>query len=666
MAITDRRKRRRTTAAATSDDKPSKQALVPRRGRKSVAAVNRFADLPFDVLLEIFSHALPLDILHVSWVCHSLRGVVMTKSSRGTWKAARRNADNMPEPFPGMSEPGWAHFVFIKICNFCWKKKVAKPDFHLRCRICPACSEHHLIARNDLKNSMPVHDRTQVDVIFLLLDAHDTVYQRCKLKDTYALLGDYEDVETELRYRTGSTTKDFILDRLESKVRNQKHADLCLHWYNIGLVLRRKEIAIAKTDRRTAIYEKLSALGYKDDLDIMGINTPIGYRRGMRHEFEDHPLVKQNRPLTDRVLAEKVRNMCRTRERKLIELERKKVALTFFRSFKQSLLTTTRLYPSIADFLLLAPVKAIIDRPGDDSVSVPDFDPILPQMDAFYHTWRTEVHARVLAIADPAHASEHTSPESTLARLRLATNSLFCEYCSFYPDVPRDYRYFRKGGITFKPLFYPEYLTHHCAFKGWNHEQYHLTGGVDDTTCSIDGNLYLRTSLTPQGTYLKKSFMTTLVDGLVVMAGMDPSTATVDDMDSCGVLFECGVCRDAALQIQARHLRSWREMVTHGVKKHFFDSAAFLEELTKMADVPEGWEVSRTVYEDLMYECVHCLDLSTEKLGGQTLVQLRAHIRSVHEQDQQVEGVDYRRLYGMPDTPRRMTMFLKRSAAPSL
>ncbi len=60
---------------------------------------------------------LPLDLLNLGRVNRALRRTLMSKGSRTAWKAARANADNLPEPFDGISEPAWVQLVFVRICQ---------------------------------------------------------------------------------------------------------------------------------------------------------------------------------------------------------------------------------------------------------------------------------------------------------------------------------------------------------------------------------------------------------------------------------------------------------------------------------------------------------------------------------------------------------------------
>ncbi|KAF8893239.1 hypothetical protein CPB85DRAFT_1330892 [Mucidula mucida] len=140
-------KRRKSTAANKENEASGDNRASRTPGGARCLPVANFAELPFDILLEIGTHLTPLDLLDLCRVNNALRNVFTTKSSRAMWKQARANANDLPDPFPEFSEPAWANLIYVRVCNFCWKTKVMEPDFWLRCRICAKCSETQSVSR---------------------------------------------------------------------------------------------------------------------------------------------------------------------------------------------------------------------------------------------------------------------------------------------------------------------------------------------------------------------------------------------------------------------------------------------------------------------------------------------------------------------------------------
>ena len=122
----------------TTDD-PIKTASVPKSGsskstdRRLKGRLQALPKMPMDILFEvcmlcllfnvlnlprtkIFSHLQPFDILRLARTNKVFRDLLMNRDSTHIWKAARKNVPDLPEPFPGMSEPAFAKLCFESQC----------------------------------------------------------------------------------------------------------------------------------------------------------------------------------------------------------------------------------------------------------------------------------------------------------------------------------------------------------------------------------------------------------------------------------------------------------------------------------------------------------------------------------------------------------------------
>lgn len=108
------------------------QTRVKKRGL--LAAV---AEFPLDVLFEviiipwlflmfvvmtlflwqIFKYMTPYDLLRLSRATKGLRQVLLQKSSRFIWEAARSNLEGLPDKPSDLSEPRYASLVFDSHCD---------------------------------------------------------------------------------------------------------------------------------------------------------------------------------------------------------------------------------------------------------------------------------------------------------------------------------------------------------------------------------------------------------------------------------------------------------------------------------------------------------------------------------------------------------------------
>lgn len=72
----------------------------------------------------------PQDLLNLSRISKHFRKILMHRSSKGMWAAARKNANNMPAPPDVLSEPKYASLLFERECQ------ASNPDTSLsHCRI---------------------------------------------------------------------------------------------------------------------------------------------------------------------------------------------------------------------------------------------------------------------------------------------------------------------------------------------------------------------------------------------------------------------------------------------------------------------------------------------------------------------------------------------------
>ncbi|KAF9016073.1 hypothetical protein BDZ89DRAFT_1075935 [Hymenopellis radicata] len=638
--------KRRKIAAANKENKAPR---VSRGGRKTLNArcltAANFTDLPFDVLLEIAAWLIPLDLLYLCRVNHALRNVFMTKAA---------NANNLPEPFAEISEPAWANLVYVRVCNFCWKKKVMEPDFRLRCRICAKCSETHLLALQEFLDVMPVADRPDIEMIFKLIPSNKLVYQRQKVHDTYVRLTDYEDIENEIRQLPNGLTDAFRKEKLRSRKRVIQHARLCEDWLDERTSAREAELKAAGKQRRQAILDRLSSMGYENEVKYMIAADTDGFEycefRFTYKSFLQLPQVKQNSVLTDRVWRNieagvlefmvGVRTRYLEHEHTLLLRLRTAKAVSVFRSFKEALPPHT-LFPYIPDFLALDIVHDLIHRPDHTALTEEDFAEVCSEMDVLANNWRYSVHRQLSEAVGLNFAESHPDIDTLSTDLKLAATGIICSSCTRFPIdfSPSAVEEFMSATtLEVRPLFYPGLLTHRCAvstmlFPGFYPDWYFLDGSSAKNWFSL-----FRSQWRP-GPYVKHPVVARLAQKVVTMTGLDASSATVNDMDGCGA---------------RRVLFSWREIMQHAMVEHIVGSADFEQRVSpvRTSELPEGWDITETTYEEILYD----RGIEHEKM--------MKHLLDKHQLQNPRENTDYESLLGSStqERPRCVQMTLKKRA----
>ncbi|ESK90969.1 hypothetical protein Moror_16367 [Moniliophthora roreri MCA 2997] len=117
-----KRKRLAGDTGLKSSRKRVKKEFVPpestRRVRGKRGLLERLVkDTPLDIVLEIFKHLLPLDILNLSRTSKELRAMLMSQSSVPIWRTARENVPELP-PLPSdLNEAQYANLAFDSYCH---------------------------------------------------------------------------------------------------------------------------------------------------------------------------------------------------------------------------------------------------------------------------------------------------------------------------------------------------------------------------------------------------------------------------------------------------------------------------------------------------------------------------------------------------------------------
>ncbi|GAA6007263.1 hypothetical protein JCM10207_001563 [Rhodosporidiobolus poonsookiae] len=151
--------KQRTSRAGDSseeDDDDAKPASKKRRaikgtrkGKKGKLAT--VPTLPVELLLEIFSHLGPKELLALSNTSKTYHALLAGSASSSPWKTARKRYELPDLEIDNLTELQYAHLVFGTHCQLCRKKKVKHADWYLLKRTCADCRKTHLVRLDQLK-----------------------------------------------------------------------------------------------------------------------------------------------------------------------------------------------------------------------------------------------------------------------------------------------------------------------------------------------------------------------------------------------------------------------------------------------------------------------------------------------------------------------------------
>ncbi|KAF8171113.1 hypothetical protein BJ912DRAFT_1066319 [Pholiota molesta] len=279
----------------------SKGARVARRTGR--AKLGLLPSVPLDVLFEIFSHLAPLDLLRLSRTTKELRRLLLNRSSTFVWKAALSTVEGLPACPEDMSLPCWTNLIFDHHCQNCLAKNVKKCDFALRVRYCKKCANDKLLQQSAFEPNNSLHQIILKAVPFSNWNMGNRVEKRCTVADRDRLL---DEIEVVIESEDRNAIADFVAKKCAEIDARLAHAQTCKTWMNDLLRSRERELADCRKSRAEAIRAKLIGLGYQAELDFLdelkaGVCAINPWPRIVK--FEDHPLVKPAKPLTEKTWA---------------------------------------------------------------------------------------------------------------------------------------------------------------------------------------------------------------------------------------------------------------------------------------------------------------------------------------------------------------------------
>ncbi|KAG1763866.1 hypothetical protein EDD22DRAFT_885733 [Suillus occidentalis] len=623
----------KTTTADTTDH------LKTYRPRAQNQSLEILVSLPLDILFEIFGRLLPLDLLHLARTTKALRSVLMHRSSTTVWMAARSNVKGMPASADDMSEPAHASLAFDTHCHNCLKPNVRNVDWNLRVRYCQKCfKERTEIVDGKFKKAygLKLHHCLSLSITQNRNDA------RCLISDRESLINELTKLGPEERSVFRGTKRDGVLAR-------KKHAVLCTKWTEGEQQSRWKELDHLRSLRYDAIVEKLIELGWEEDVNkLPDQHTARIYK--LIH-FEDHPLVKQPKPLTDRIWQNiqhkmvefmgQMREFRIQQERKQQIRERQILVATIYSDWQREKGYHKYLMPTAADLFGMGQVRDIVELPSHRTVTVEDFQSVREELYTMVDTWKRPIARNLrtdllwrLEIDPPNWRALRSIQYEKLAVAVFTCTGWLCEDIPEPNDSPR-YMYF------------PEYIHHRCnriRRRRWDEP---IPANTFAMGQGYPGCTVQREWSKDDLDFDDKAART--VKNILDACDLNWREVTVsalDDLDPRLVCLKCSYgnrCDGERPMI----IRSWRESVKHCAKKHWSDPTVKWqkisdEETRTLRQEQEEAAASTPIPPRKIWQCAHCHNKPGEP-EKMTVQGMTDHLEDHHSIDplEQVAGKDF-------------------------
>ncbi|KAF4614986.1 hypothetical protein D9613_003359 [Agrocybe pediades] len=554
------RKRRGTKRknAPTKAGNPAPKKRV--RGTRGL--LKGLLDMPMDILVEIFGHLNPLDLLHLTRTTKAFREFLLVKNadSHAIWKESIANVPGLPPCPEDMSEPRYTHLAFVNICHKCDKKATSVQVFwYLRLRLCKQCAEQDFEYRYwDLELIEQLPFQPLLDLL-----PYDSDFGT-----HYGTGGQWYH-----EYHKAEDKKAWLDNKVATQKRLRAHAEKCKIW----LTQREEAIRASKLSviaaRKARILDNLKRLGWSEEIAFLE-GTDEDLRQGV-HPLEHPAVVKASRKAaTDRVVSELepllVEHMQGIKKGRLRNERANLVRKSFpilqdvHQTYVDSL-PANSIYPSVADVFFHPDVQEILNSHLGTGVKSEDFDVIRPHYREIVSQVMAELENQVIALIPSSCIPEGCNGSEVL---QLSTITFTCE-CK---DLSRSRSRYPEGVAG---LRYPEILAHRCATttrtRGYDSPlQSSSFLGFEDDICQDLLTIATQFGITRWNAMRKIQFHEEgfqILSDALKMCGRDPTTTTLANMESGSEapMFECLTCDD---KYEGRLIMPWDALVSHKWDTH--------------------------------------------------------------------------------------------------
>ncbi|KAL0563817.1 hypothetical protein V5O48_018246 [Marasmius crinis-equi] len=457
------KKRRKTTNSRRKVDAVEEKSTNTRRAR---GPLQRLKEIPLDVVFVIFGYLNPQDLLHLSRTNKDLRNLLLSRSTILVWKEARSNVEGLPDIPEDLSEPAYAHLCFDTQCYLCGNKNLTiNLLWHDRTRACKNCIEQSQRQRRpriiwfsvqvDLhpqaleQRQLAIPDSLPTRFWKILRYRGDIVSFHERRQWSDRLVCSRASHQQLVREWNANKNDPVWFERkmAEGKARH-KHALKLGEWWKRRLREHDVELVAKRKAREEAILQRLSDIGWKEELDLQRPLNNLRFFKKFRIGTQAKKLTEKDwndlRPQLEEAL-QKARN-----NRLMMELRaRWKRRYEKFKNLLQAELDKApfnTVGPSVFDIASLPQFQEKLLLPIEHDLTEEDLSALFPEIPQIRDRW---VRAREEDLVEHLRKSGVANP--TRDMLRCATTIFVCAECK-------------------SPCVYPRPLIHVCSrgrFSCW-------------------------------------------------------------------------------------------------------------------------------------------------------------------------------------------------------
>ncbi|KAH9857882.1 hypothetical protein C2E23DRAFT_718879 [Lenzites betulinus] len=542
-----------------------------KRGIRIKGRLQSLPDLAIELQLMIYNELESRDLHHLSRTCKKFRAFFLNKDlTERLWEQARKNAGDLPERPPFMSEPAFIHLLYTPNCHECGAQNVRTIIHEYFTRLCSTCYQERLVDAFMFQIAVGLCSNGSQLALFNACSTTATTQAYCLSLTAapgstfnYLLTKGVEDIVERIKSLPESMTsgdaKAFVEGIIQEQEFRSQFANGIRTWLDNQENMRQQQLKDAQERRFEAILARLRDAGWGPELDFLG---DYGI-----YKMSIMPIVRQSAKLTQgswlkvKAALDKDLNTARS-ERLGTELRAtlrarfkllEEALLAHYVKLPRNALMDCR--PKSIDLAFTPECRALVDVPSSETVTVDDFAAIVP---AISERWEANIKEQLTMHIRP-HIGE-VAPD--IDPLSLAIAVFWCDYDA-------------------SPLRWPDILAHSCANRPCVRTAYAQRKDFecDDayTYATKAQDLYPRT-ITRDSEDRREKYhvpfrLSTLgpeSDGepvkrmhvIVSAAGLDPAKATIEDLERCDVWLRCSTC-EQHFPLHNHKVMSWRAAFVH-------------------------------------------------------------------------------------------------------
>ncbi|KZT70895.1 hypothetical protein DAEQUDRAFT_707622 [Daedalea quercina L-15889] len=428
-------------SASAETSRATTQISTARRQRRwKAGSLKDMPNMPMDILLEIFSYLLPMDLLNLARTSKPFRVLLMSRISAGLWRTSRKLVEGLPDCPEHLSEPAYANLVFSAQCHNCLKPNTQSILWELLVRYCRPCKKLLTVKLfDDTPHAKFVYER--FDVMWYLVNKAP-VHTRClyhipqieQVQKAWHEL--HDDAEKWSHYEREQRQR---VDAI------QDHAAACAQWALDVANAKEEQLEQVRDRRLQFVVSKLRGMGWGDEIDRLPDDlSPLS----------SHSHVHLAREISERSW-EKIRDELSAymgdikqhrlaRQRSIILHIRLKTLDSIIRELRNRLGRdeSTECLPKFADFALMPEFRELMEAPTEDMLDMEAFVSLVIKLCDLEARWIMEQEKRLVGMLERAlgrvpeepdgdHGAKDDSEDASHQELlKLAWAVFECRQCS--------------------------------------------------------------------------------------------------------------------------------------------------------------------------------------------------------------------------------------------